>query len=97
MSDVNQYEVAVGNPAKIKGDIRNIKDRVSGEVHYPWRYHFDRAMPWKGYGFDEWFASLDLFSLYLPLVVSPMCSILLSSFVFSDQVSELYNPAHTLP
>ena len=53
MSDVNQYEVAVGNPAKIKGDVRNIKDRVSGEAHYPWRYHFDRAMPWKGYGFDE--------------------------------------------
>lgn len=57
--DVNQYEVAVGNPAKVKGDVRNIKDRVSGEVHYPWRYHFDRAMPWKGYGFDDWFASLD--------------------------------------
>ena len=57
--DVDKYEVAVGNPAKVKGDVRNIKDRVNGEVHYPWRYHFDRAMPWKGYGFDDWFASLD--------------------------------------
>lgn len=57
--DVNEYEVVVGNPGKVKGDVRNIKDRVTGEAHYPWRYHFDRAMPWKGYGFDTWYQSLD--------------------------------------
>ena len=57
--DVNEYEVVVGNPGKVKGDVRNIKDRVSGEPHYPWRYHFDRAMPWNGYGFDEWFKNVD--------------------------------------
>ncbi len=57
--DVNEYEVVVGNPGKVKGDVRKIKNPVSGEFHYPWRYHFDRAMPWKGYGFDNWYNSLD--------------------------------------
>ncbi len=57
--DVHEYEVVVGNPAKVKGDVRDITDRESGEKHYPWRYHFDRAMPWKDYGFDNWFSSLD--------------------------------------
>lgn len=22
---------------------------------YPWRYHFDRAMPWEGVGYEEWY------------------------------------------
>lgn len=57
--DVNEFEVVVGNPGKVKGDVRNIKNRISGEIHYPWRYHFDRAMPWKGYGFDLWYNALD--------------------------------------
>ena len=57
--DVNEYEVVVGNPGKVRGDVRNIKDRVSGEIHYPWRYHFDRAMPWQGFGFDNWYRTLD--------------------------------------
>lgn len=57
--DVNPYEVVVGNPGQVKGDVRNIKDKASGEEHYPWRYHFDRTMPWQGYGFDNWYNSLD--------------------------------------
>lgn len=56
--DVNEYEVVVGNPGKVRGDVRNINDKVSGKAHYPWRYHFDRAMPWQGYGFDNWYNSL---------------------------------------
>ena len=57
--NVNQYEVVVGNPARVKGDVRDIKDKENGEPHYPWRYHFDRAMPWKNFGFDNWYSSLN--------------------------------------
>ena len=57
--DVEKYQVVVGNPGKCKGDIRNIKNRETGETYYPWRYHFDRAMPWENYGFDAWYETLD--------------------------------------
>lgn len=56
---VNEYEVILGNPGKAKGDVRNIKDPSNGQVHYPWRYHFDRNMPWEGYGFDKWYSTLN--------------------------------------
>lgn len=57
--DVDMYEVVFGNPAKTKGDVRDIKNRESGEKHYPWRYHFDRTMPWENFGFDNWYNKLD--------------------------------------
>lgn len=57
--DVEKYSVVVGNPAKHVGDIRKLKHRETGEVHYPWRYYFDRAMPWQNYGFDRWLQSVD--------------------------------------
>ena len=57
--NVEKYQVVVGNPGKPRGDIRDIKNRETGENYYPWRYHFDRNMPWKGYGFDNWFNGLD--------------------------------------
>lgn len=57
--DVDRYQVVVGNPGKAKGDIRDIINRDTGEKYYPWRYHFDRNMPWKGLGFDAWFSTLD--------------------------------------
>ena len=57
--DVKKYQVVVGNPGKVKGDIRDIKNRETGENYYPWRYHFERNMPWKNYGFDKWYESLD--------------------------------------
>ena len=31
-----------------------IISRETGESHYPWPYRFDRGMPWKEIGFDEW-------------------------------------------
>ena len=52
--DVADYTVAVGSPAKVVKDIREVKDRESGESHYPWPYHFDRNMPWKGVDYEEW-------------------------------------------
>ena len=57
--DVEPYAVVVGNPAKQCADIRDMKNKITGEKVYPWRYHFDRAMPWEGIGFDEWYNSLD--------------------------------------
>lgn len=57
--DVEPYAVVVGNPAKQRADIRDMKNKITGEKVYPWRYHFDRAMPWEGIGFDEWYNSLD--------------------------------------
>ena len=57
--DVEQYSVVVGNPAKPRLDIRDMTNKITGEKVYPWRYHFDRAMPWEGIGFDEWYNSLD--------------------------------------
>lgn len=58
--DVPPYAVLVGNPGKVVSDVRNIINKVTGEHVYPWREHFDRAMPWKGIGFEKWFQNLDL-------------------------------------
>jgi acetyltransferase-like isoleucine patch superfamily enzyme len=58
--DVDPYAVAVGNPAKKISDVRNIKNKITGEAVYPWRHHFDRSMPWEGNNFDSWYASLDI-------------------------------------
>ena len=57
--DVERYQVVVGNPSKVIGDIREIKNRETGRKYYPWRYNFDRAMPWKNFGFDSWYETLD--------------------------------------
>lgn len=57
--DVKKYQVVVGNPAREHGDIRDIKNAKTGENHYPWRYYFDRNMPWKDFGFNEWYADLE--------------------------------------
>lgn len=58
--DVSEYAVAVGNPAKAISDVRKIKNKITGELAYPWRYHFKRAMPWAESDFDTWFTSLDV-------------------------------------
>ena len=57
---VEPYAVAVGNPAKSISDVRNVKNKVTGEPVYPWRNHFSNYMPWDKIGFDAWYASLDL-------------------------------------
>lgn len=58
--NVEEYTVVAGNPAKVIGDIRDIKNKVTGENAYPWRYHFDRAMPWENVGFDNWYNGLEI-------------------------------------
>lgn len=57
--DVQRYEVVIGNPARVRGDVRELRNRDTGEPHYPWRYHFRRAMPWEKDGFEDWYAGLD--------------------------------------
>lgn len=52
--DVAEGKLVVGNPLKEIGDASNMKNKTTGEPAYPWRYHFDRGMPWKGVGYDEW-------------------------------------------
>ncbi len=52
--DVKEFEVVGGNPAKVISDVRKIKNHETGEDNYPWRYHFDRGMPWAGKGYDKW-------------------------------------------
>jgi UDP-3-O-[3-hydroxymyristoyl] glucosamine N-acyltransferase len=58
--DVEDYQLVLGNPAKPIKDVREIKSRETGDSHYPWPYRFDRGMPWKEIGFDEWENQNDL-------------------------------------
>lgn len=50
-------KVVVGNPCKEIGETVNIKNKITGEAVYPWRYYFNRGMPWKDIGYTEWFTS----------------------------------------
>lgn len=52
--NVADYTVAVGSPAKPVKDIREVKDRETGEAHYPWPFRFGRNMPWQEMGYEEW-------------------------------------------
>ena len=58
--NVERYQVVGGNPAKVLTDIRNIKNKFTGEPVYPWRFHFDRAMPWESIGYEKWYNSINI-------------------------------------
>lgn len=58
--NVDRYQVVAGNPAKVISDIRTVKNKVTGEPAYPWRYHFKKYMPWQESDFSSWYASLNL-------------------------------------
>ena len=58
-NNVPEMMVVVGNPAKEVCSVTKIKNKVTGEPAYPWRYHFDRGMPWEGIGYDKWNESHD--------------------------------------
>ncbi|MBQ9347805.1 MAG: N-acetyltransferase [Oscillibacter sp.] len=57
--DVDSYKAVAGNPAKVLCDVREIRGRADGKPHYPWRYYFDRNMPWDQDGFAAWYQDLD--------------------------------------
>ena len=46
--DVKQGTVVGGNPAKVISTVERIKNHITGENVYPWRYSFERHMPWEG-------------------------------------------------
>ena len=52
--DVAPESVVVGNPARYVMNVRDLRSRTTGEPIYPWRYHFDRGLPWAGIGYDAW-------------------------------------------
>jgi len=52
--NVGERRIAVGNPAKDVGDVEKIVDKQTGKKVYPWRYTFDRGMPWIDVGYDNW-------------------------------------------
>lgn len=41
-----EYSFVLGNPARLKGDTRNLKDE-KGKPLYPWKTRFSRGMPWR--------------------------------------------------
>lgn len=51
--DVQDEMIVAGNPAKPLGNVSKIKNHFTGEKVYPWRYTFDRGMPWAGMGYEE--------------------------------------------
>lgn len=57
---VSAYSVVAGNPAKKISDVRNIKNKITGEAVYPWRHHYNKYMPWENSDFDVWYNGLDL-------------------------------------
>jgi len=44
--DVPPYKLAIGNPARIEKDVRDILDKETGKKAYPWPKRFSRTMPW---------------------------------------------------
>lgn len=54
VKDVSEETIVAGNPAKPLGSVRKIKNHITGEQVYPWRYSFDRGMPWRNIGYEEY-------------------------------------------
>lgn len=52
--DVLPDQVVGGSPAKVISTTDRIKNHITGESVYPWRYNFDRNMPWAGIGYEAW-------------------------------------------
>lgn len=52
--NVEPKALVAGNPAKKVCSVIDIKSRQDGSQVYPWRFSFDRGMPWEGQGFERW-------------------------------------------
>lgn len=52
--DVPAETVVAGVPAVDICSVRKLKNKKTGQTPYPWRYYFDRGMPWEGIGYDNW-------------------------------------------
>lgn len=58
--DVAPYAVVMGNPGKVRADVRDIKSKFTGKPVYPWRKNFHQYMPWSEGEYLTWYNSLDL-------------------------------------
>lgn len=58
--NVAKETVVVGNPAKEICSVKKIKNKLTGEPVYPWRYTFKKGMPWEESDYDAWYNSLNL-------------------------------------
>lgn len=56
--NVEKNAVVGGNPAKVISDISRIKNHVTGESVYPWRYTFKRGMPWEDSDYETWYQNI---------------------------------------
>lgn len=54
--DVEPFSLMAGSPSKKIKDVRDVKDENDLPL-YPWPYRFDRGMPWKDMGYDDWVAT----------------------------------------
>ena len=52
--NLDKGNMAVGNPMKIIGTTKKIKNKLTGESVYPWKLNFDRGMPWEKIGYLNW-------------------------------------------
>lgn len=53
--DVKKGDVVGGNPAKVISTVDRIKNHITGEEVYPWRYTFKRGMPWEESDYITWY------------------------------------------
>lgn len=56
--DVRKGDVVGGNPAKVISHISKIKNHITGENVYPWRYTFKRGMPWEDSDYQTWYEQM---------------------------------------
>lgn len=47
----------IGSPCMKIKKIEEIKNKDNLKNHYPWRYNFDRGMPWENIGYKNWIAN----------------------------------------
>lgn len=52
--NVDDKTIVVGNPMKVVGDVSKIKSKKTGKSAYPWKFNFERGMPWEGIGYENW-------------------------------------------
>lgn len=58
--NVEEYSLVMGVPSKPISDVRKIKNKITGELAYPWRNNFSNYMPWRDSDFQTWYDSLDI-------------------------------------
>lgn len=56
--DIPEDSFVAGNPSKILGKLSRMPFFSNGKRHYPWPNSFDRGMPWKENGYNEWLKKL---------------------------------------